>query len=192
VGCAVSEDPKFIYIHIPKTGGTSLFSQRSSFTKQLYNYADMTVMAGHRPITAIKPESDLVKYLKFCCCRNPYDRLVSLWKIRYSTLTFDNFIDNIGSNKIIWYPLRSQLYWVVGRDGSLLVDAVARFEDLQNSLERILSWLDIPPLKIPHLRKTKNRNRSYLPYYKDQSMLDAVYSIYKEDFEAFNYQREEL
>jgi hypothetical protein len=149
----------------------------------------MTVMSGHRRLSQLGKPSDLINYVKVCCCRNPYDRFISLWKIKEPKLTLDQFIDKIESGKLSWYPLRTQLYWVAGRDGSLQADELIVFEDFQNSVERFLAKMNLPNIPLPHLRKTLNRKPSFKQYFTSRSQVSYINATYRDDFTAFGYER---
>ena len=85
--CIIDHKHKFVFIHIPRTGG-------SSFSEYIRNYCTARKNLGkehgefiefsHAPLwqaqrTYFRNRDDWDKYFKFAIVRNPYDRLVSLF-----------------------------------------------------------------------------------------------------------------
>ena len=83
----ISHSKKFIFIHIPKTGGTSIEIVLKGYIAEKYKIAgDNTFFIG--PDIKHHTASELLErygkkkfgeYLKFCVIRNPWDRLLSLF-----------------------------------------------------------------------------------------------------------------
>jgi len=86
--CIIDHKHKFVFCHIPRTGG-------SSFSEYIRNYCTARKNLGkengefievsHTPLWNIKklyfrdPDHKWEEYFKFAIIRNPYDRLVSLF-----------------------------------------------------------------------------------------------------------------
>lgn len=181
------KEPAFIYTHIPKTGGTSLFSHRSKLTKQLKKICpDISVMGGHRYLRYYKGKiPDFDNYLRFATVRNPYDRFVSLWLTKNKDMPFIDFVNLVRENKLAWYQLKSQSAWISTIDGKILTNHLLRFENYEPEVRRLFIKLGLPDPKIPHLRKTERR-KNYRHYYTDE-IVDFVTDYYSVDLENFNY-----
>ena len=97
---AISHRHKFIFIHIPKCGGSSIENSLSKFTKldlmnnprplsdeqiesrNLYVTGSLHRLARHlsaREIKALMKDQKFQDYYKFSIVRNPYSRLVSYY-----------------------------------------------------------------------------------------------------------------
>ena len=81
--------------------------------------------------------------------------------------------------------VRPQSEQLVMGDGTLAMDFVGRYENLQESLNAILSKLKLEPIEL----KVRNRSdhASYQSYYDDE-LRDWVASFYKEDLQRFGYE----
>ena len=180
---AISEKYGFIYTHIPKTGGTSLFSRRSSLRNELDS-----VRFAHGHLRLVWLKVDISKYYKFTIVRNPWDRIVSLWLTRQSlNLTFGDYIFRILNRSESTYFNATQSYWVSDDEGNLLIDKFYRYEEYEESVKDIYKrFMNIDIKQVPHLRKTK-RMRNYRIYYSDPFQIEAVRRFYKRDIENFGY-----
>jgi len=154
------------YIHIPKTGGTSI-------SKVLGVYAHHEdVVDDHR--------------FKFAFVRHPVTRFVSgfhYWK-RNRELTPEEFIDNPEYAKY-WENLifRPQWKFICDLDGTVKVDFLGRFETLNSDWERLCGVIGLPYVELPWVRRgdypQPNLNDTHLKY---------LYNRYKKDFEIFGYE----
>lgn len=178
--------PAFIFTHIPKTGGSSLFSFRSSIPRKIEPYCkSLTVMSGHQYLRNFSKREFFKKAFKFAIVRNPYDRYVSMWKVRADYVSIDEFTRMLIDREHAWYQIKPQTRWIATRDGTILTDQVLRFENYEAEIQRVFKLLGLPRVTLPHLRKT-NRDSDYRKYYTDRSRA-FVESYYKEDLVNFNY-----
>jgi hypothetical protein len=189
LACAWNEDPSFLFIHIPKTGGTSFISNRSSATKELKETCPlMNIASGHRTLHYLSTKMDISKYFKFSIIRNPFDRFISLWKVQnLSTgISFNTFINLVDQKKYGWYPLKPQSFWITNKENKLLTDHLIRFENYTKGINKVLKTLSLPSIKLPHLRKL-DRLTDYKPYYNNSEQIDKVAKIYSIDLKNFGY-----
>ena len=96
MGLLINTHHKWAFVHIPKTGGTSL-------SKVLGNIPNTTNPAGHDSLRII--ETNLSEYFKFTLVRNPFTRIASAYfhEIRKTGyMTFESFLKN--SNEYdLWF-----------------------------------------------------------------------------------------
>lgn len=193
----VNEEYKNIFIHIPKTAGTSM--EKMKFVG--YNPHIL-----HHTMKMLSFRYDIKKYFKWCFVRNPLDRLVSAyhWGIKNhkeehlkDINSFSDFIDKIEEfydfdEKSHWIQLRSgvhvipQYLYIEGFD----MDYIGKFENLSSDWERLcreiekFNGLENLFETLPQTYKT-NHN-SYEGYYT-QKEKEKIYDLYNEDFKRFKY-----
>lgn len=186
----INDEKKIIFIHVPRTGGTSL--SNAIFGKDLgHNYL----------IDFYRNNTDKAKkYYKFAFVRNPYDRLVSAYsqmqkndinpiiKKKWDNLNIRSFEDLIQciSNKNSSLQLKKIIHFrsqieMLSAD-SLKMDLILRFEEYNNSISKLEKI--IGPIKIQKLNSSKRKEFSS---YYDSFSADIVYNFYEEDFLNFNY-----
>lgn len=189
----ISHRYEFIFIHIPKTAGTSLCSVRNgSLLKEIFQSTG--VLGGtHKTAIEIRDMYPHLwdKYYKFTVVRNPYDRFVS--QFFYRDLQYcHKYIDNWNEENIdVMLP---QLHWITtglnGHDyGPIIVDKIIKYEYLFKEIKTLFKKFDIKiPESLPHYRKTR-ANNSYKLYYRND-LKSLVSYIYRHDLKALNYKWE--
>lgn len=184
---------KIIFIHIPKTGGTSV-SNSLSLRRSM----------GGRHMTAIQTRDMYGQEIfdnawKFTFIRNPWDRMVSVFhyykhgleqenkQIRQglANVEFDEFLKE-HKTLFQWSKslFKNQLDWITDNKGNVMVDYIARFENYAKESEFILERSGIGT-SVRHDRKSK-RDSDYKTYYTNETK-DIVAKIYNKDIEFFNY-----
>lgn len=195
---------KFIFIHIPKTGGTSI---RKFLEDNKIMYVNRHIKGSfHKSIRKFPIENK--KYYSFAFVRNPYDRILSSWlmfqykkEFEWKTreelinLTFRQFLERainkntvkyiINNNKFRVKHVEPQHHFVTNRQGKIGVNFIGRFENLEEDFAKVCDRLNIPFNGLPHLNSTKHKH--YSEYYTKKTK-ELVDRIYKKDFELFNYE----
>jgi hypothetical protein len=159
-------------------------------------------------------ESIWNEYYKFCVIRNPFDRLVSAF--HYTKILrkrqsegeaagkgrLKGLVENRLSTSITnQYDIFRFRKWVRSGndrydgdqyriDGSLCLDYIVRYENLEGDLQSVCVELDIPfePADLPHLKKSQRSNKLSLDAYYDQETIDHVSRRYAFEIEHFDYQ----
>lgn len=196
----IIHEHKAIFVHIPKTAGTSiecLFGinvfdditlNQNTFTgwdgyKQMY--------IQHCSIQQILDWSmmDLSNYFSFTFVRNPWDRIVSdylFFKIR-SDMSLKEFILEEG----VFDPTHvlPQMYFIKKRNGEIGLDFIGRFENLQCDFNTVCDKIGIERQTLPHMLK---KQREHYSFYYDDETVELIAKKYKEDIEYFGYEFEDL
>ncbi len=190
----ISHKHKFIFTHIPKTGGTSI-------TRALNPNAGIK----NKPLKEM-PLKDKEDYFKFTFVRNPWDRAVSMFFFRQKRgwLTKKKFEDVFCEpltfkNWAIKFPLKIcfsstdlcntdgsylQSWWMKDKTGKINMDYVGRFENLQEDFNIICAKIGMKQKKLSHQNKTKHK--PYVEYYDDQTR-KIVAQKCSQDIERFGY-----
>ncbi len=197
--CMISHKYKFIFIHIPKTGGSSIRQSLSAIAPR-QDRAALNRFGAHITATDMKkrvrPEV-WDTYFKFAFVRNPYDRLVSLWyyvrRIRPRIRNPGNWIEAYMRK----YPTitsllanpsfsttRLQWEYVYDEHENLQVDYVGRFERLALDWNYVLGRINIPQISLRYQKKSHHKQFRY--YYNPQSIA-TVTELVEKDLRLFNY-----
>ena len=193
----------YIFIHIPKTGGTSvaqaLGKDRGYFghtsIRQLIDgscdYAQPLVEVAMKRDVSL--EKQVMDTFSFSVVRNPWDRLVS-WFFCQLTTANREYCNHYGQNFKEWVMnghmqiheeqvqffgsgrvsnVFSQSEWLVDFSGKIVVDTIIRFEELETEWKSIMKKLNAEDL--PHLNKSIHnlRNINYREHY-DNEILDYI------------------
>lgn len=181
-----------LYVHIPKTAGNSI-TPALSLTRVSYKKPAAKFFTGHITLVHLKPkdfppvaaEFAATAY-KYTCCRNPYDRAVSIWG--YSArwkMTFADYMDHIEEflekdDKANWRAFGLQSQWFDGIE----YDHVMRLENLPEEIERMQQRLGVPVEPLHRLNRSDHG--PWEEQYCSRST-DTVQRIYKDDFELLGY-----
>lgn len=206
----ISHRYNFIFIHIPKAGGSSIEKAFGLYgsNNQGNNAPDPSILYGVKDgcalqhLTALEVKQRISpdvweKYFKFSFVRNPFARLVSeyswrlkkLKKNRISDISFSEFIDqfllpafNGSLDDILSDHFKLQSDFLFDND-TLLVDFIGRMENFSSDFNVLCGKIGVKT-KLSHLNKTKHPD--YHQYYDDQTK-ELVSRIYQKDLENFNY-----
>jgi phosphoribosylaminoimidazole carboxylase (NCAIR synthetase) len=127
----------------------------------------------------------------FTIVRNPYERLVSIWRKNFddSNLeSFDKFVKNVINNEIddsLKKKTSSQLMHLIDINDEIAVTHIARYENLQTEFVDIKKQLDLPDnVSIGAWNITPIKN--YQEYYTKETK-QLVANLYQKDLDYFNY-----
>ena len=201
----INHKHKFIFIHIPKTGGTSiedaLFSRKTRTKKNLWGEPNKYQDGGLQHLIATHilnevGEDIFSNYFKFSFVRNPWDKLVSQFKYNRNRSDLREIIGVDKETKFHEYLIklnstRNHVQWdcqhkfLYDDNGKLLVDFIGRFENFQQDFTTICDKIGIPKQNLPHKNKTKREH--YTKYYDDETK-QIVAEKYAKDIEYFGYE----
>ena len=235
---------KVLYMHIPKTGGTSfkhafdsfeeVITENSSIIKRspIFHQENLKVLNFK-----ISNCSRFKKILndkwdhiwKVALVRNPWDRYVSNWKWLtrkeklYPTkgwsargwkgedgqISFENFVKQMSQcyielNKLHGYQhdkwhIRNQIEHLVDERGKIMVDYVARFENIEQEFSFVCEKAGIST-SLPYLNhtghysgeeKTHQPTKIHYSKYYTPELIEIVRERCSADIETFDYEYEE-
>lgn len=188
----ISDQHKFIFVHLNKTGGTSIekmFVADADQKDVRYKHADAAYYRRKFP-------RQFRNYFKFAFVRNPWDWLVSRYhwsrdKQGLFEYSFAEMLRRLEQEIALaanepWLEkeaLRPQ-YDRLALGDKLAVDFVGRFEHLQRDFDSVCARIGVESRTLPHLFAT-DRNR-YVDYYDDASRA-FVARRYQSDVANFGY-----
>ena len=161
----ISHKKKFIFVHVPKTAGSSLTSALQSFCHQPKDEAINRLLSkigvntnwfgpylnakyGRKHTTAqqiklIYPAEVFNDYYKFAFVRNPWDTMVSYYHFLHSNPDChrNQKVKSLdGFKQYLEYEIKRDKYhqtrYLTDNNGELLVDYIGRFESLNDDLIR--------------------------------------------------------
>lgn len=197
----IDHNHKFVFIHVPKTAGTSIerFFGHNAFHKKFRTgIPNKEIMIGfdsgsgkyfqHLTISEIHDllGDDIASYFSFGFVRNPWSKIVSSYFF-YKNHGFNSFKDFLLSSKIPDQShLMSQYDFFFDRDQQL-VDFIGRFENLDSDFEFVCKKIGFPYKKLLH--KNKSNHKHYTEYYDDETR-EIVAQKYAKDIQHFGYKFE--
>jgi hypothetical protein len=198
----INKELNSIFIHIPKTAGSSMESIQ-------WNMGN-----GHETIYDFRNVIDFSNFYKWCFVRNPWERIISAYEdcpeVWNEASSFENFIYLLHKNKknfylkhlswsqIIDIGLPRDLYRIhfmpmnllMKIDGQICMDFIGRFENLVNDWEIIQTKIGVEKLVLPKTNdraSKKNRKNSFYKEKYSQNLIDLVGELYEEDVKLFKY-----
>jgi len=198
----ICHNKRCIFIHIPKTAGTSI----EQFIKD--NDKNPIILLGVRngrsmhhfsalEIKSLFPEL-FKKYYKFSFVRNPYDRLLSeyYWckiqnvgyKFGKTKMEFLNYVSNVIKQKTYFKNIFHdhfipQYMFIYNTQNKLLVNHLFKYEDLDNAIRFIKKKIQING-NLHQLNKTNVEKTDWSNEEKE-----IIYELYKKDFLYFQYKK---
>jgi len=203
----ISESRQFIFIHVQKTGGTSIRAALRPFSLDIPRSRYYSILRAfglprdyrkykfptHCSLSfaqKILPEEVFATYFKFAFVRNPWERLVSEYNaaIKKSRRRRHRRIRDFATfHDYVAYEARRgkllQFEMLTDRNGKLGLDFIGRYEnlaaDFQQGCERIGVQSELPHLNVfPH--------EPYQSYYTPDTSA-FVRRHWARDIEAFDY-----
>ena len=183
---------KVLFIHIPKTGGRSIFeSIQDSWNR-------IPILTNHDALFNLEKTNDLSNTFIFSVVRNPFTRAFSQYihvcKRRKNEgkphISFDEFLHYVrckGNNFFLDKPqeympiaITTQAFYLHDRSGTMsLVNKIYRFENLEEFESDFKTQLK-------RINVGDYTQQDYLNSYTKEN-INLVKHIYFEDFVLFNY-----
>jgi len=206
--------PNMVFIWIPKTAGTSVFSWLETNVNMLKlkhpvqykNFANrgaVTFVHVHYQSLLRAGHVDRNysnKAYKFCIIRNPFDRAVSLYYYFVKiSLYSGEFIDFLSDVRLKRPPIGAyseygisqanpQIDWIMDENGEFVVDEVFSIEDLKLFEATIMKKYNLPDnALIQHKNKTE-RPVDLLRVHSEA--IPMIQEIYMRDFEVLGYDKQ--
>jgi len=184
----INHQHKFLFIHIPRTGGSSIEYQFDSFT-----HMDKHWILNDWKKSLVPEIFD--SYFKFSFVRNPWDFTIS----KYKALPFRGGWGMIGekAGKTLKYFLEHYKtpkyeYGETFHDyfDPKQMDFIGRFENRKNDLNYISKKIgsDIDPKTHQNKVQMNDKNKKHYTEYYDDETREIVAERYAKDIEYFGYE----
>ena len=188
--------PQLHFIHIPKTGGTSIENAGKKHNinwGRFYDYNDRKYNCSiwHQPT-----QPEYKSNNTFCVVRNPYTRMIS--EYHYSQGTFNNCKQNT-PNRLTHFKKWLKKYANNYKNNKSALDChlipqteytqhcdhILRFENLEKEVNQLFKQYDLDYITLSKDNQTKKKCLKLSDL--DKECKDIIYTLYKSDFDNFGY-----
>ncbi len=194
----ISSRAKCIFVHIQKTGGSSIEDWLRSNDRSITS--NMHLNRRHLPareIEVLVGPTTWNSHFKFAIVRNPWDRLVSWYfmcvqasttnnfskYVREHAPTFEDFLTKTTTG-IAERTTYNQLDYVTNQNGEIIVDHIGRFEALDAEFAFLKEKLALS-YELSHANKS--RHDGYRKYYSEKTR-EIVAQRFARDIRHFGYE----
>jgi chondroitin 4-sulfotransferase 11 len=204
----INDDLRLIFFRAPKTASTSFIRaiKLAGYNLKLLGDRDLKhklhlTNLHHVPSRFLKEiiEPDkFKKYYKVAFSRNPWDRMVSMYRMscgykrssvydsKKKARTFKKWVNDFEPQDPnlpqLGHPSHKHMMPVSAfAEGA---DYIGRLENAQEGWNIICEKLGIPKTEFPHVNRSQHKH--YTAYYDDASA-EIVYDKYQQDIKCFNY-----
>lgn len=207
----IDHEHKYVYIHIPKTGGSSIEKFLNLQNKdKLWSTTDFLISKNikyafqHLPISLIKTyflnTKDFNSYFKFTFVRHPYDRCLSEFFWLANVKAPNNQKRDLSSGAFSFWLLTyynqprndhnlNQSDFILDENGNIIVNFIGKLENINEDLNKIIKILNINK----PISELGYENKNNINYNKNEYLTknnkDLIYIRFKKDFEILGYKR---
>lgn len=206
----INDKHKFIFMHVPKVAGASI----ENALKNVSGTTDISMMEQlKRERIVAKTLSENLDYHFFMFVRNPWDRIVSVYRHsmrkrrRFPRLSFsdwlnalrDFYVDKIDDGRLSTFDKRharrqtafvpnyDRRYFKTKLNGEVKNIFIGRFEQVSEDFRQVTDWIGLGQLKLSHETWGSCGTVDYIRWYDDET-IEKVGELYKSDVEYFGYE----
>lgn len=178
---------RLLFIHIARTGGSSVETALVGRDWWLIDPQSKHISASQA--RSLYGEDIWRSHTKFSIIRNPWDRVVSMWatgrwnqktqNLAFEPPTIKDFILALVPHRNEHY--RSLHYHsILDQD----LDFILRFENLQVDFSSMLTSLNLPDIRLPHVEsRVRDDYRSYF----DMESASLIAQLFQLDIQTYGY-----
>ena len=194
----ISDSHKFVFHHVPKTGGSSITAALAPYCRNYEGVVPTDETHGwqfafhqphymHHPVRSYEAGAIPEGYYSFAFVRNPFDAVVSAYNPTKHK-HFDEYVEVHIFSGLEFVARYTQFAYLSDDAGNILVDSVGRYENLAQDFYDIVGTMSVPLMILPKRNITQDReHENYRKYYSPVSR-DLVEVKYKKDLEFFGYE----
>jgi len=187
-------DNKYVFLHIPRTGGSLIEGKlREKYSESYYGIDEIGLSQQHYKLDNLNYK-DKNNIFVFTFVRNPFDKILSSylnWTIN-NTPDFDKYIDmvkNVVENKL--YLIKgaintndiSHYIPMTVMIGNNKLDFIGKFENYEDDIKKLSEISDMKNLNEIIIKK---RSIDYRTFYNERNK-KIINELYKDDLKEFNY-----
>lgn len=184
----VNNEYKFIFLHVPRTGGTSIESLFQANAPQRKMKSKHTSARYYRR----KEKTKWNTYFKFTFVRNPWDRIVSGYEWAKALHThphhprgsFKDWVMNMSETDRKSNLIHPQNWWIHRE-----LDYMGYYESLEENWAEVASILELPN-RLHHLPRVFHIPRPHYSHYYDEESRDRIYLLYGSEINLLGYKFE--
>lgn len=175
-----------IYIHVPKTGGTSI--ETKIMGSRVYNYqlaAEKHLSARQMKILYADRWND---YFKFVSIRNTWERIISLYHEAKHMKTIPDgwtFTEFVKSDWLDKRDFAHALKMITDENGKIMVDLIINFDHLESDFSIVANKLGLSDQSLPQIGV-----RDYVKdvdYWYTEETARLILDKFKDEIEYFGF-----
>ncbi|MDJ0581302.1 sulfotransferase family 2 domain-containing protein [Crocosphaera sp.] len=193
----ISFKHNFIFIHIPKTAGSSITQYLNEYLTEEEKTLSQK-FPSHATAQMIQDKLGEIQYnkmFKFAFVRNPWEHQFSLYNYilrapfhpSYSKVSqckcFSEYVYNVLDND----PQPCQKDYLISPNlDKVIVDFIGRFENINLDFQKICYHLNLPQRPLPFINKNPITSQSYFEHYTPD-LINLIGKKFQKDIEYFVY-----
>lgn len=208
----ICHEYKCVFVHIPKCAGQSIahvfldllgltWETRASLLMRIKEPSEsgpprLAHLKAHEyALYNYIPQDQFNSYFKFAFVRNPWDRMVSIYKyFHYNEIySFKYFLKNNIQQKLwkdkFWF-VGPQNEFVYNDEGKLLVDFIGKFENLQQDFNIACRKIGLPDIPLKHVNESAPRENKKPGLVPKQILQNWRRKLLKDRIQSFQNFRE--
>jgi len=203
----ISHELKTIFVHIPKTAGSSIEVALNAVEQTNEGAIDEATGKFYPVTTGEEKHYDARacrkhygkkawhNYFKFTVVRNPWQRAHSWW---WNNKEISGVVPLSFHEALITFlspsgprakGLRPQVDWITSDNGKIEMDYICRFENIEHDFREVCRLIHIPLMELPQVLM-ENRNPASRRHYTEDynaELIDLVAEFYSKDIAQFDY-----
>jgi len=195
----ISHEYRMIFIHIPKTGGTSIEKMFGALKTKKITFEKSKKQVDIMPFKVekhydasdveVQYKNFIESYFKWTIVRNPWEREYSFYNMvngrRKNKKTFLEYLKTTKINKKD-KVLQDQINFIFNKKNQKpIVDKIVRYENLANDWKNICQIIKKPFEEMIHINKGEYEEEISKAY--NQECVDFVAELRKKDIEYLKY-----